>query len=85
MTANQLRRAQSCLEAKLALEPYSPEANDARSRLADRWLAYAEERIAASDFPEAEAALASARHWQPTHPRLKATAERLKRARGESR
>jgi len=85
MTANQLKRAQSCLEANLAVEPYSPAANDARSRLADRWLAYAEERIAASDFPEAEAAMASARHWQPTHPKLEATAARLKRARGKSR
>ncbi len=84
MTDNQLKRAQSCLEANLALEPYSAAASDARSRLADRWLAYAEERIAAGDYPEAEAALASARQWQPSHPKLKATTARLKRARGES-
>ncbi len=84
MTENQLKRAQSCLEANLALEPYSSAATDARNRLADRWLAYAEERIAASDYPEAEVALASVRHWQPAHPKLKATTARLKRARGES-
>ena len=85
MTDNQLKRAQSCLEANLTLEPYSPAATDARNRLADRWLAYAEERIAASDYVEAESALASARRWQPSHPKLKETTGRLQRARGESR
>jgi tetratricopeptide (TPR) repeat protein len=84
MTGNQLKRAQTCLEANLSLEPYSAAANDARHRLADRWLAYAEERIAASDYPEAEMALAFARQWQPTHPKLKVTMARLQRARGSS-
>lgn len=85
MTDNQLKRAQSCLEANLTVEPYSPAATDARNRLAERWLAYAEERIAASDHVEAEAALASARRWQPSHPKLKPMTARLQRARGESR
>lgn len=82
LTDSQLKRAQTCLEANLALEPYSAAATDARHRLADRWLAYAEERIAASDYPEAESALAHARQWQPAHPKLESTALRLKRARG---
>ena len=85
MTDSQLKRAQSCLEANLAQEPVSAIANQARHRLADRWLAYAEERIGASDYPEAEKAVAFARRWQPAHPLLKKTAARLRRARGASR
>lgn len=84
MTAGHLKRAQSCLEANLAQEPAAATAADARRRLADRWIAYAEERIAANDFAEAEKALAFTRHWQPAHPKLKATRARLKRARGAS-
>jgi tetratricopeptide (TPR) repeat protein len=85
LVAGQLRRAQTCLEANLAQEPAGPAAADARQQLAERWLAYAEERIGASDYAEAEKAIGFARHWQPRHPRLKATAERLRRARGNSR
>ena len=85
MTDSQLKRAQSCLEASLTLEPASASAGEARHRLAERWLAYAEERIGANDYVEAEKAVAFARHWQPTHPLLKATAARLRRARGGSR
>lgn len=84
MTAGHLHRAQSCLEANLAQEPAAATAGDARRRLADRWIAYAEERIAANDFVEAEKALAFTRHWQPAHPKLQATRARLKRARGAS-
>jgi tetratricopeptide (TPR) repeat protein len=85
MTAGHLKRAQSCLEANLALEPTGSAANAARQRLADRWLGYAEERIAANDFDEAEKALEFARHWQPGHPMLKTMATRLRRARRGSR
>jgi tetratricopeptide (TPR) repeat protein len=85
MTDNQLKRAQNCLEANLSLDSASPAAADARNRLANRWLAYAEERIAAGDYPEAGAALSNARQWQPAHPKLEATSARLNRARGESR
>lgn len=77
-----LKRAQSCLEASLALDPVSAQTRDGMERLAGRWLAYAEERIGASDYVEAETAVAFARRWQPTHPLLKPTAERLQQARG---
>lgn len=85
MTGNQLRRAQTCLEAHLAMEPGSAFATRARQRLAERWLAYAEERIGASDYPQAEQALAQARRWQPGHAMLDATQARLQRARGAAR
>ena len=85
LTANQIKRAQSCLEARLLLEPGLANAGEARHRLADRWLAYAEERIGASDYAEAEKALQSVRQWQPAHPMLKATMARLRKARGASR
>lgn len=85
MTDNQLRRAQACLDASLTLDPASARAREARRRLADRWLAYAEERIGASDYAEAERALALASGLQPAHPKLKATQARLRRARGASR
>ena len=82
LTESQLKHAQACLEASLSLEPVSAQAAESRHRLAERWLAYAEERIGASDFPEAEQALRFARHWQPGHPLLKPTEARLRRARG---
>ncbi|MEO7250996.1 MAG: hypothetical protein ABIW30_00125, partial [Arenimonas sp.] len=85
LTANQIKRAQSCLEARLLLEPGLTNASEARHSIADRWLAYAEERIGASDYATAEKALQSVRHWQPAHPMLKATEARLRKARGASR
>jgi hypothetical protein len=84
MADSRLTRAQACLEASLTLEPVSVRANEAKHRLADRWLAYAEERIGASDYAEAERALALAAGWQAGHPKLKATKARLRRARGSS-
>lgn len=79
----QLKRAQSCLEAYVVQEA-SPEADKARRRMAERWLAYADERIGASDFAEAEIALAHVRHWQPAHPGLAGATTRLRTARGVS-
>ncbi|MCX7041754.1 MAG: hypothetical protein NT117_03505, partial [Gammaproteobacteria bacterium] len=77
----QLKRAQSCLEAYVVQEA-SPEADQARRRMAERWLAYADERIGASDFNEAEAALERVRQWQPSHPGLAGATKRLRTARG---
>ena len=77
----QLRRAQACLEASV-VEDRSPAANAARARLAERWLAYAEERIGAGDWSEAETALVQARHWQPFHPGISTASARLRMARG---
>ena len=79
----QLKRAQSCLEAYIVQEA-SPAADQARRRMAERWIAYADERIGASDFTEAESALAHVRHWQPAHPGLAGATMRLRTARGTS-
>ena len=85
MSAGHLRRAQSCLEASLAQDPVARGAADARQQIAERWLAYADERIGASDYPEAEKAIGFARRWQPSHPGLANAATRLRRARGGTR
>lgn len=82
LTDNKLHRAQSCLEAREALDPEAAGLREARRRMAAAWMAYADERIGASDYPEAEQALAFVRRWQPGHPRLKAMAARLRQARG---
>ncbi len=82
MATGRLRSAQSCLEAWLAQEPASTEAAAAQRLLAERWLALFDERIGASDWSAAEAALANARRWQPLHPQLRAAEARLRRARG---
>lgn len=82
MATGRLTQAQSCLEASMALDPVTEQTREAMLRLADRWLAYAEERIGASDYPQAERAIASARRWQPSHPGIKPIAERLQQARG---
>jgi hypothetical protein len=83
MTDNKLLLAQSCLDARLALDPVD-DARNARHRLAERWLGFAEERIAASDFDVAARALASARQLEPGNARGPALRARLQRAQGKS-
>ncbi len=75
-----LNRAQACLEASAQVDATSA-STVARQELAERWLAYAEERIGAADWPEAEKAVRRARQWQPMHPRLRAIELRLRTAR----
>ena len=82
LTGNQLRRAQACLESWLTVDPGRSFNSPARRRLEDRWLAFADERIAASDYEEASRALAAAARWQPNDPKIKAMQARLRRARG---
>lgn len=82
MIANQLKRASYCLEAQITAEPGAAEIAKARRGLADRCLAYADERMGASDYLAAEQALAMAGRWQPAHPQLQASQMRLRRARG---
>ena len=82
MADGRLTQAQSCLEASIALDPITAQTREAMLQLAGRWLAYAEERIGASDYKEAERAIASARRWQPGHPGIKPIATRLQQARG---
>ena len=54
----------------------------ARTALAERWLGYAQERIGAADWAQAEAALVNVRRWQPQYPGLDAAQARLRTARG---
>jgi hypothetical protein len=81
MTDNKLLLAQSCLDARLALDP-ADEARAARHRLAERWLGVAEERIAASDYTAAAHALSSAHQLEPGNARGPALRARLRRAQG---
>jgi tetratricopeptide (TPR) repeat protein len=83
MTDGKLLLAQSCLDARLALDPVD-EARNARHRLAERWLGFAEERIAASDYPAASKALAAARQLEPGNARAPALRARLKQAQGQT-
>ena len=85
MAAGKLRRAEECLASWLAPDPAAEGIADAQRQLAERWLAYADERIGASDWEEAAQALAAAGRWQPQHPLLPAAQARLARARGGAR
>lgn len=81
LASNRLSRAQACLDALSQRdrgEGLAPE----RRRLADRWLAFADERLGASELALARRALRSAQALDPTHPGLAAMEERLARAGG---
>jgi tetratricopeptide (TPR) repeat protein len=85
MAAGRLESAQTCLQSWLDADPGASAAAVARIRLAERWVAYAEERIGASDWPQARKALAAVRRWQPAHPQLPALEQRFERASGGKR
>jgi tetratricopeptide (TPR) repeat protein len=85
MATGKLRRAESCLDRWMAPDPAADGLADARRQLAERWLAYADERIGASDWDEAARALDAAGRWQPDHVQLPAARARLARARGGAR
>jgi hypothetical protein len=85
MASGKLRRAETCLEDWMAPDPGAEGIAEARRLLAERWLAYADERIGASDWDEATQALAAAGRWQPEHAQLPAARSRLARARGGAR
>jgi hypothetical protein len=85
MATGKLRRAEACLEQWMAPDPAAEGIAEARRQLAERWLAYADERIGASDWDEATQALAAAGRWQPDHAQLPVARARLARARGNAR
>jgi tetratricopeptide (TPR) repeat protein len=85
MATGKLRRAEDCLGRWMAPDPGAEGVAEARRQLAERWLAYADERIGASDWEEAAQALAAAGRWQPDHAQLPAARARLARARGGAR
>lgn len=82
LIANDLGRAQTCLQALIAMDPGDARLTAAQARLCERWLAYAEERIGAGDFVSARRALAAAQALDPTHARLPALEARLRQAEG---
>ena len=82
MLENDLGRAQACLQALIAMDPGDARLAPARTQLCERWLAYAEERIGASEFASARRALAAAQAIDPAHPRLPTMEARLRQAEG---
>jgi len=82
LAGNRLSGAQSCLDARAARDAAGAGLAADRRRLADRWLAFADERLGANELALARRALRSAQALDPTHPGLAAMAERLARAGG---
>lgn len=77
LAGNGLSAAQVCLAAMEARAGPMPRE---RRRLADRWLAYGDERLGANELPLARRALDAARELDPAHPGLALFEERLRRA-----
>ena len=77
---NRLQRARVCLDARIALEGDGRDAAEARSRLAQRWVAMAEQRLGSGDPDGARAAHDVARGLDADAPGLAEFAERLRAA-----
>lgn len=77
---NRLQRARVCLDARIALEDDARALADARTRLAQRWIAIGEERLRAGELDAARNAHESARALDPRADGLRAFAERLRAA-----
>lgn len=82
LAGNRLARAQACLDARAVRAHGGDGLAGERRRLADRWLAFAEERLGANELALARRALQSAQALDPGHPGLAVIAERLDRAGG---
>ncbi|HSD16987.1 MAG TPA: hypothetical protein VLC71_06990 [Thermomonas sp.] len=77
---NDLGLAQVCLEAWRQLAPGDAASASAQRRLAERWLAIADERLGAGELEAAARALARARSLDAAVPGLQALQQRLERA-----
>lgn len=77
---NDLALAQVCLEAWRQLAPGDAASSAAQRRLAERWLAIADERLGAGEVESAARALARARTLDAAVPGLPALQQRLERA-----
>jgi len=82
LAGNRLMAAQACLDARAVRERSGDGLAGERRRLADRWIAFAQERLGANELALARRALESARTLDPSHPELASLAERLARAGG---
>ncbi|WP_374473674.1 hypothetical protein [Arenimonas sp.] len=82
LAGNRLGAAQACLDARAVRERGGEGLAADRRRLADRWLAFAEERLGAGEMALARRALDAARGLDPANPNLATFEERLRRAGG---
>lgn len=82
LAGNRLGAAQACLDAMAVQMRGGDDLGMERRRLADRWLAFGEERLGASEYALARRALRAAREIDPANPRLEAFAQRLRQAGG---
>lgn len=82
LRANDLGRARTCLDARVAIDGGAAGMQSARARLARRWLAVGDERLGAGNLSGAAAALASARGIDPRVAGADAFAARLQAASG---
>jgi hypothetical protein len=82
LAAGRLSAAQGCLDAMAARGVVAGDLAPERRRLADRWLAYADERLGANELALARRAFGFAQALYPAHPGLAALSERLARAGG---
>lgn len=80
LRGNDLGRAGACLDAREVLDDDAQAVAKARRRLAERWLAYGDERLGAGELQRAQAALVAARARDPAVPGLAAFAERMRTA-----
>jgi tetratricopeptide (TPR) repeat protein len=80
LRGNNLARAGACLDARGVLSDDDAALRDARQRLAQRWLAVGDERLAAGELQSAAAALAAARGSDPSLPGIPVLADRLRTA-----
>lgn len=80
LRGNRLRRTQACLEAWQQLAPSDRAVRDARTRLAQRWIAVGNERLGAGEVGFAEQALSEARALDPRAPGLEEFASRVETA-----
>lgn len=80
LRGNRLRRAQACLEAWQQLAPNDRAVRDARTRLAQRWIAVGNERLGAGEVGFGVQALAEARALDPRAPGLDEFAARVRTA-----
>lgn len=77
LRGNRLTRAGTCLDARGLLGEDASALQDARRRLASRWVAYGDERLGAGELAEARRALGAARRLDPSTAGLDQFAERV--------
>ncbi|RZA27079.1 MAG: hypothetical protein EOP92_41960, partial [Lysobacteraceae bacterium] len=80
LRGNRVRRARTCHDAWQTLEPADPRLADARSRLAQKWIAVGGERLGAGDVEFAAQALREARGLDGNAPGLAEFGERVRSA-----